>query len=58
MAGMKKKQKGGESRQEQGMTEQAKTCKCGSTTHQRPTHRECSLRKICTQVTAMPIQPP
>jgi hypothetical protein len=43
MAGMNKRQKVAQTRNDEGTTKQLKNCKCGSTTHQRPTHRDCKL---------------
>ena len=43
MAGINKRQKVAQTRNDEGTTKQFKNCKCGSTTHQRPTHRDCKL---------------
>jgi hypothetical protein len=63
MVGINKRWKVVDSTNEEGTRKQVKACKCGSTTHQRPTHCECILNKKKTHnepgcQEATPIQPP
>jgi hypothetical protein len=57
MAGITEKRKTNESITDQGTAKKQKTCRCGSTTHQQTTYRECPLNKLAVKPTLIPLTP-
>jgi hypothetical protein len=57
-AGISKKRKAADATEQENAPKQNKTCKCGSTTHRRTTHRECPLRRAPNPPQPPPPPPP
>lgn len=54
MAGLQKRKKKEVNKSEKETKKSRTGCRCGSTTHQRTTHKDCTLKRSATPVPALP----